>query len=156
MTITHHLYGTAVIRDQKPMPPDSLEKVLVDTTPQQWYEFLNAKSFFWVTKERLMRLLGARLYRNKLHDVVTVDTALLVERHLGQITLSPFNSGVSTFGPTYPRSADSFKTIRGYPSSQIERVVELVVDRHVPDIGELTISVGTWKGPVFEETIWRR
>lgn len=155
ITIAHHLHGKAVIRDQKPMPPDSLERVLVDTTPQQWYEFLNGKSFFWVTKERLKRLLGARYYRAKLHDVITVDTALLLKRHLGRVTLSPFNSGVSAFGPEYPRSPSTFKTIQRYPDAQIGRVVELVVDRHVRDIAELAISVDIWKGPRFKGTIWR-
>ena len=141
MTIAHRLHGTAVIRDQKPMPPESLERVLVNTTPKEWYEFLNGKSFFWVTQERLNRLLGAKHYRESLHDVLTVDTALLVKRHLGRITLSPINSGVSAFGPAYQRDPGTFKPIQSYPITQLGRVVELVVDNHVHDVAELTISV---------------
>ena len=156
VAISHRIHGTAVIRDQKPMPPDSLAKVLENTTPQEWYEFLNRKSFFWVTQERLNRLLGAKHYREHLHDVITVDTALLVEQHLGRITLSPINSGVSAFGPVYQRKPGTFKPIQCYTGAQLGRVVELVVDYKVSEIAELAISVDLWRGRKFERIIWNR
>ncbi|CRM32860.1 DUF7002 family protein [Pseudomonas sp. NPDC090964] len=55
-----------VLRDQKPMPEKRLLQALTDgTTPQQWYELINEKVFFWVEEERLHRLLGARDYSLK-------------------------------------------------------------------------------------------
>ena len=44
-----------VIRDQRPMPPASLERCLVGLTAPQWYELLNSKVFFWLDIERLNR-----------------------------------------------------------------------------------------------------
>ena len=103
VAIEHPHHGEAIIRDQKPMTPHTLGNVLIDdVTPQQWYEFLNRKTFFWVTLDRLTRLLSAGAYRTRSHDVLVVDTQGLVERHFDRITLSPINSGVSAFGPKYP------------------------------------------------------
>ena len=47
VAIEHPHHGEAIIRDQKPMTPHTLGNVLIDdVTPQQWYEFLNRKTFF--------------------------------------------------------------------------------------------------------------
>src|SRR5688500_9803141 len=55
-TLTHETYGSAVIRDQKPLRDSSLEKCLIDLTVPEWYRVLNGKVFFWVTKDRLLTL----------------------------------------------------------------------------------------------------
>lgn len=155
VAVEHQVHGSAVIRDQGPMPPDSLKNVLVNMTPQQWYEFINRKSFFWVSEERLQRLLGAALYRNKPHDVITVDTRSLVERHLERITLSPFNSGVSKFD-SRARGLDTFQAMKMFLAVGGNRpVVELAVDYSVPDIGDLAISVNARMGTRILGTIWQ-
>ena len=157
ITIRHPEHGTAVIRDQKPMPPESLEQVLVEMTCQQWYELLNAKTFFWVTIDRLNRLLNARLYRNKPHDIITLDTRSVVSRHIDSITLSSINSGVSAFGPKYTRGADLFKRIEDYDFAGTRaEVVELAVTYCVPDISELAIAVHRYRGSTQLETVWQR
>ena len=125
VTINHPSLGVAVVRDQKPMPPESLRKVLESVTPQEWYEFLNRKSFFWVNKQRLRRFLSASAYRNNLHDVIVVDTQAFLERHLKDITLSPINSGVSAFGPPYKRGLHTFQQMSEFPVDK--EAVELAV-----------------------------
>lgn len=45
--ITHHVYGTAVIRDQKPMDDKGLTRALRDgLMPCGSYQILNGKVFF--------------------------------------------------------------------------------------------------------------
>ena len=93
VTINHPVYGKAIIRDQKPMPPQEIEKCLIDMTAQQWYEFLNKKTFFWSQEDYLNRLLNAFAYKNRPHFVLIVDTQLLVYKHREIITLCRINSG---------------------------------------------------------------
>jgi hypothetical protein len=57
--------ASIVLRDQKPMPHNRLLVALQDgITPEEWYRTINAKVFFWATRERLLGLLNARDYRN--------------------------------------------------------------------------------------------
>ena len=143
-----------VIRDQKPMSPRSLERVLEDMTPEQWYRLLNRKTFFWATLERLKRMLNAGSYKDDPHDVLTVDARKLVERHKDHISLSRINSG-ATFGYA-ERGSGTFKSIEAYPTIRRKTdVAEVVVDYHVPDIVDITLSVERWKGHVCLHTIWK-
>ena len=144
---------SVIIRDQKPMSPRSLENVLEDMTPEQWYRLLNRKTFFWTTLERLKRMLNAGLYKNDYHDVLTVDTRQLVERHWHRISLSRINSG-ATFGYA-KRGSSTFKGIEVYlPVRRRTDVAEVVVEYHVPDVVDFTLSVDRWKGHDLIETIW--
>lgn len=155
--IEHGLHGTAVIRDQRPMQPGTLAPLLEDMTPSEWYRLLNRKSFFWASEDRLLRLLSAGAYRNRVHDVLKVDTRELLERHADRITLALFNTGVSSFGPQFQRGAETFLSIVDYPlGTEYREVVEVVADYHVPDITEFTLAVEQWKGNRFQQEVWRR
>ena len=83
--IDHPVYGRVTIRDQAPLRPDNLTKSLTDMTISEWLRILNERVFFWLHPDRLHRLLGARLYRSRQHDVLTIDTRSLVETHLEKI-----------------------------------------------------------------------
>ncbi len=97
IAITHPQHGTALIRDNRPLRKQFLAESLEGMTVGEWCELLNHKTFFWVSEARLEKLLGARAYRNRAHDVITVDTRRLVERDLDRITLAPINSGVALY-----------------------------------------------------------
>ena len=156
VSINHPIHGTAVVRDQRPMPPHTLAPLLEGLTPREWYQLINRKSFFWVTTDRLNRFLNAAPYRNKTHDVITVDTRALVVSHVGRISLAPFNTGVSSFGPPHRRGMNTFQSVEDYSlEGQNNNVVELAVDYQVLDIADLTISVDQWKGATFQQTIWQ-
>ena len=144
-----------VIRDQKPMPPRYLRRVLEDMTPEQWYSLLNRKTFFWTTTERLKRMLNAGSYKDDPHDVLTIDARKLVERHRDHISLSHINSGATS--PAYAkRGSATFKSIEAYPTIRRKTdVAEVVVEYHVPDILDFTLSVERWKGHVCLQTIWK-
>jgi hypothetical protein len=147
VVINHPQHGAAIIRDQKPMDDKGLTRCLTGVSPKEWYEILNRRTFFWLTEDRLERLLSAGAYRDKQHCVLTVDTRALVERHLDRITLSPMNSGCTKPMP-HPRGRDCFLPVRDYPYDawakkrrKQDAVVELVVDYSVPDVAEFVLSV---------------
>lgn len=151
-----------VLRDQKPMSDGALLKCLRDgLTPREWYEILNHKTFFWLSRERLWRLLRARAYRDKPQIVLTLQTAALVNDHRDEILLSPINSG-STIMKPQPRGRDTFMSITDYPYAERRRnrkkedaLVELVVPYAVPKITDYVIAVHR----VYQEQlveIWRK
>ena len=142
VTISAKGLPDAVIRDQKPMSDKGLWTALAGTslTPYAWYALLNKKVFFWLSRDRLHRIIGAAAYQNREHEVLEVDTRSLIEAHRAQVWLCPMNSGCTRPFPR-PRDKNTFARIANYPYSHWrkkrqrgERVVELAVDYAVPDI----------------------
>jgi hypothetical protein len=148
VSLSHCIHGTAVVRDQKPMDDAGLTKALAgDATPTQWYQLLNGRVFFWLSKKRLDRLLNARAYRDKRQTILTVDTRLLVAAHEGEILLCPINSGATKPNP-HPRTRRSFLPLAEYPfeywsgrRAKDETVVELTVAHSVPCMRDFVIEV---------------
>jgi len=150
--VEHPEHGVAFIRDNKPMQEKALEKCLLGMTPREWYEHLNRRVFFWVERKRLLKLLGARAYRDRPHLVLEVDTAGLLERHVERVSLSPINSGATfALGPA-PRGPETFRGIADHPDR--EPIVELSVDYSVPDIADFTLRVGRWWGTEELAEVW--
>jgi hypothetical protein len=150
--VVHPHYGTAFVRDNKPIQEKALERCLLGMTPREWYEHLNRRVFFWVERKRLLKLLGARAYRDRPHLVLEVETAGLLERHAERVTLSPINSGATfALGPA-PRGPGTFRRIADH--SDDKPVVELSVEYAVPDIAELTLRVRRWRGTEELEEVW--
>ena len=151
--LQHPALGRAVIRDQMPMDDAGLRKCLLDgLVPEDWYRLLNRKVFFWLTRARLLRLMDAKLNRNLAHDVFELDTAALVEAYRPAVTLSPINSGATRPFPAR-RGLATFQPIASYPYARWrskrprgERVVELAIDRGVPDIARFVRKVTTMRG----------
>jgi hypothetical protein len=160
VTIQHDIYGPAVIRDQKPMSERALRKCLKGITPTEWYRLLNGKVFFWLTAERVSRLLSARAYRGREHTVLTIDTARLLQNHQREVTLSPINSGSTVYNPQ-PRGADTFQTLANYPfdvwrkkRGRTTAIAELAVTHEVRDIREMVIRVERRKESRVLEVIY--
>jgi hypothetical protein len=147
VTISKAGFPNAVVRDQKPMTESALKKCLAkDVTPDQWFEILNGRAFFWLSRGRLRGLLHARAYRGRPQTVLTVDTASLLKAHKQRIELSPLNSGATLYNPQ-PRGRDTFLPVADYPFDEWrkkrrsgEPVVELVVREGVPDIADHLIA----------------
>lgn len=160
--IEHPRYGTAVIRDQKPMTDAGLTKALRDMTPRQWYENLNQYVFFWLTEKRLSTLLNARPYRAQKHCVLTVDTALLLEQYADQVRLTALNSGNTKPFP-HPRDSSTFLPLEKYPyqerlkkGTKDNAVVEFAVKSSVPNIADFVIKVDHMIGNKVVESIYDR
>ena len=146
-----------VLRDQKPMPPQRLERALTDgTSPAEWYALINSKVFFWAQEHRLLTLLNARDYRHREHDVLTIASETLVREHAARIRLCHMNSG-NTWPMPLARDAGIFQTIANYPARRngapAKEVVEVVVDHSVPDIARHVIEVRRMKGTEVLATI---
>jgi hypothetical protein len=161
-TISHPVHGEAVIRDQKPMIESRLERCLTDgMVPREWYELLNSFVFFWLTEERLFKLLGARPYRNLEHDVLILDTAHVIEDYADRIYLAPYNTGSTAYEPPR-RGRETFRPIEDYPYDEWrangrgrrEAVVEFVVSGGVTNIRDYLIQVERRRGVQLLEVIW--
>jgi len=130
--------------------------------PQGWYRFLNARVFFWPTRERILTLLSARAYRGRSHTVITVDTASFLEKHADRVKLSPINSGAVVYRAT-PRGLMTFRTIEEWPDAERPRsgalklpVAEFAVDYSVPDIADVAVCVEEMRGDRVVRVLWRR
>jgi hypothetical protein len=152
----------AIVRDQKPMSDSALKNCLLDgLTPEDWYRMLNQKCFFWLSRKRLRRLLGAKAYRADPQVVLTVDTASLLKANQKSILLSPYNSGStimkavkrgkSTFLPIADYDFASWKAARG----KGDAVAELVITSGVPDIRDHVLAVHRVHQEKATE-LWRR
>lgn len=152
----------AVVRDQKPMTDAALVKCLKDgLTPHRWYEILNAKTFFWVSRSRLDNLMQARAYRGKPQVVLTVQTRSLVAANRERILLSPINSGATLYIPQ-ARGLDTFRSVADFPYDDIRKqrsgrdpIVELVVEGGVPDIAAHVMMVERVVGAI-STVVWER
>lgn len=153
---------SAIVRDQKPMTEKALKKCLTEgVTPEEWFKTLNGRVFFWLSRDRLRGLLGARAYRGRPQTVLTLDTASLLKAHRDRIQLSPLNSGATIYKPQ-PRGRDTFRSIADYPFDERRKtrpidksVVELVVLGKVPDVKDHLIAAHrVHKGK--QEELWRK
>lgn len=133
--LEHPEHGIAVVRDHKPIHDGSLVDALVDMTPEQWFEVLNERVFFFLQKRRLESLLGA--YSKAPQIVITVNTASLVATHEDRIELCRINSGFAQPHNKVARGRRSFLPIAEYP--HLERKVAL---KSATDIAELTVLGG--------------
>ena len=150
--VEHPEHGVALVRDNKPMQEKALKRCLLEMTPREWYEHLNRRVFFWVERKRLLKLLGARAYRDRPHLVLEVETAGLLERHAEGVSLSPINSGATFALSPVLRGPNTFRRVADHPDGK--PIVELSVDYSVLDIAEFTLRVGRWWGTEKLEEVW--
>ncbi len=152
--IEHPEHGRALIWDNKPMQESVLGRCLTGMTPREWYEALNRRVFFWVDRNRLLKLLGARAYRDRPHLVLELDTAELLLRYENDVTLSAINSGATFAMNPDRRGPGTFRRIEDHPRGKA--VVEVAVDYAVPEAADLTLRVSRWRGAEGLEEVWRK
>jgi len=163
VTIKHAINGQAVVRDQKPMTDAALERCLLDgLAPSDWYKMLNARVFFWLTEERLLRLLSAGSYGSTSHDVLFFETRPLIEEYREMITLAPINTG-NTKIFAQPRGKATFSSIADYPYQKwlakrrgVDPVVELAIMGGVSDIERFALCAKEMCGAQVVRVIWTR
>ena len=150
-----------IIRDQLPMDDVGLRRALPENvTPADWYELLNRKVFFWLSRDRLTTLMSARAYRDRPQDILEVDTASLIAAYTEKIWFCPINSGCTKPFP-HPRTPAVFSRIGDYPYERWracrrkgERVVELAIDYAVPDIRQYVKRVTSMQaGKVLKQIL---
>ena len=146
--LEHPEYGTAVLRHQKALHEPSLEESLDDMTVSEWYDLLNDRVFFFLQRTRMETVLGAPLYRDDAHTVITVNTTSLVAAYEDEIELSAINSGYAQRRSTEPRGRDTFQSIdefrhpsRTHAATKTQDVAELAVRRGVRDVRDHIVRV---------------
>jgi hypothetical protein len=151
IVITHPQHGTATIRDQKPLHDSMLTRCLRGrVSVEDWHRLLNGRVFFWVDEKRLNDLRNARAYREQRQTVIFADTRRLVERYAPRIRLTHINTG-ATRSVVHFRDLETFKRIEQYSG---RKVVELTIDRSVPDLNEFVVRVEEIGGPEPSRIIW--
>jgi hypothetical protein len=151
VVISHPEYGSATIRDQKPLHDSMLARCLRGrVSVEDWHRLLNGRVFFWVDEKRLNDLRAARAYREQRQTVIFADTRKLVERYASRIRLAHINTG-ATRSVSHFRDFETFKTIEQYDR---KKVVELTIDRSVPDLSDFVIRVEEIGGPEPACTLW--
>ncbi|MDZ4323201.1 MAG: hypothetical protein U1A05_03845, partial [Alphaproteobacteria bacterium] len=150
LVIEHSRYGRAIINDNLPLNEKSLANCLDHgLTPADWLRVLNSRVFFWASKEGLDRLLGARLNRNRVREILVVDTLSLAKAYADHIELCPINSGatirkaarrgLNTFSPLGHYSFNEWSRLRG----QRDHIHEITVRDAVPDIANHILDVSS-------------
>lgn len=142
--LDHSQWGRAVVRDQKPLNETLLLRRLDGMTAAEWYRMLNARVFFWVTEERLERMLGAQAYRGRRHTVLEIDAHGMLSRYSGAASISTINSGAIFPLSSTRRGAQTFQRFDQFGwverSRRPEPVVELAVDHAVPDVKDFVVG----------------
>ena len=105
-------------------------------------------------------LLGARAYRNQSHDVLTVDSRSLIERHGDRITLSPINSGSTVYNPQ-PRGLHLFQPFADFPYEARRHygpraIAELSVNYSIPDLRDFVLRVERRTGTETRSVLFKR
>jgi hypothetical protein len=148
--LEHPTRGTAILNDNLPLSERALTSCLDDgLTPKDWLRMLNARVFFWADADGLDRLLGAKMNRGRLREILVFDTLGLVRAHADRVEISPINSGatirkparrgLTTFTPILATSYDAWRRQRG----KKDRVVEVTVCGGVPDIARYLVETRT-------------
>lgn len=146
------LASGVLIRNQKPMPPAALARCLKSgLKPEDWYELVNSKVFFWLDIQRLNRQRQA--CKDAPQIALVIDAARLLSRYSTVATVTPINTG-NAMRAAAPRNRTTFvpyerwikdgwapEKIPGAPQRPPNhRPVELTVDGAVPDIMEFLVS----------------
>lgn len=150
----------ATVRDQLPLK--FLDRCLLPgVTERDFLDALNSRVFFHVAEDRLHTLLGAKAYRDHTHDVLTLDTHLLLDLH-AQVDLAPYNTG-SVHVPNMPaRGPATFTPLEEYPweswrkkRGEANAVVELTV-RDAANVYPAVIRVERWREGKRVELVYER
>lgn len=142
----------AYIRDQSPMPRKSIERALRSgLTPEDWFELLNSKVFFWLDLKRLNRHRAA--CKSQKQVVLAIDAGRMLEEYATQASVSPINTGNAMRAAT-PRNLTTFVSYRdwvesGWDSEQVPGLsrrsrslwpAELTITGAIPDIARFIIG----------------
>jgi hypothetical protein len=151
--------GSAIVRDQKPMSVAGLKRSLTGLSPEEWLITLNEKVFLWPNRERLRRMMLAKVYADLTHDLIIVDSKALLDAYEAKIWLSAINSGCTT-PYAHPRGKDTFLHLQDYPLLERRKkygeqsmVAEVAVQTEISDISKYIVDVVTMKGSDLDKLV---
>jgi hypothetical protein len=149
---SRRLASGVLIRDQRPMPPKALARCLKNgLEPEDWFELLNSKVFFWLDRMRLDRqrlACGA-----SLQIALVLNASRLLMNYGSVATVTPINTG-NALRSAAPRNLTTFVPYRRWlidgwayediPSARqrpkSHHPVELTIADAVPDIMDYVVA----------------
>jgi hypothetical protein len=148
VVLNHPLYGHAVLNDNRPISDNMLLKCLDDgLLPADWMRMLNARVFFWPSRDKSNSLIEAQENNGRAKVVMEIDTLSLAKAHGERMQLAPINTGsatrrparrgLSTYTPLLSLSYSDWQKKRGGR----DRLVEVVVVGSVPDLASHLKSI---------------
>jgi hypothetical protein len=144
VTIRHPSYPPVTVRDQHPMSDSALRRSLQGgMTPADWHRTLNSRVFFWLTEDRLNRMLSSPPYAKLPHLILVLRTSAVVKQNWDRVWLAPMNSGC-TVPFAHPRGPDTFSRPADYPWQERknrgpDRVVEFTVEGGVRNVSSFLL-----------------
>jgi hypothetical protein len=129
-----------------------LDALLEGVGRQGWFEFLNKKVFFWVSKDDLVKMICAWQYSGKPQWVITVNTRPLLQQYSDKASVSDQNTG--SLYSMRKRGPKSFVPFNDCPIKA--NIKELIIDYQVSNFSDFVISVDECIGnKVSEERVFR-
>ncbi len=112
--LSHPVHGLFFLNDQIPLAPAALDRCLQGSTVTEWYEELNHRIFFWLSRSRVDRFAAARKAISPARTLFVLNTEQLLGTQPESFDLCHFNSG-SAIRKAVPRSLASFQSLAVYP-----------------------------------------
>ncbi|MXV99420.1 MAG: hypothetical protein F4Z90_11890 [Acidimicrobiaceae bacterium] len=162
-TLENPASGRAILRDQKSLRESMLRRCLLDgLRPEDWYQILNQRVFFWPNCDRVRAFLKPRHYQAMRHLLIVVRTDRLIADYSDVIELSPINSG-ATRSVDHKRGRSTFKALSDYDfdgwrkkrRSRKRAVAEVVVRGAVEKLTRIATSAIRLDPNGTQEVIWR-
>jgi len=118
--VSHPVHGALFLNDQLPLPASALVRCLIGITPAQWYEELNQRIFFWLSRSQAERFAAVRKTLLPPKTLFVLNTEKLLRGQAESFDLCAFNSGNAMRKPV-PRSVASFQSLAVYPLAERAR-----------------------------------
>jgi hypothetical protein len=146
----------AVLRDQLRRRKD-VDSALKDLTEREWLRLLNARVFLFPSgHKRISELVEAYTKRGYEQEVISFETAELLNGYEPEVEVCTVNSGTFSRTKAPSRGRDTFVPLAKFPEKSLARVQEVTVfDRlHIDD--KSVRGVMRYLPSGGSERMWRR
>jgi len=130
---THPEWPPILIGDQHQIHPPQMAAALVGTTPEEWRAELNARVFFWPTRQRLA--VHQKAYAAMPSVLYEIDAAKLLARHGDRVRVARINTGYFRRRPAM-RGRDTYRQLEDFKHDAKTRIAEVSVLGGVSDLAD--------------------
>lgn len=149
-SLEHPSFGTAVLRDQKPLHEGKLASVLADgLTVPEWLRLLNTFVFLFPDAAALQTLRTA--YADEPAVALEIDTAKLIAEYGSLVRLSAINTGAVLYKPA-PRGRGTFMGVAQF--DRTKKVREVAIADGLPDVLRYLVSATRFQPDGSSSALW--
>ncbi len=141
--------GTATLREQTCNRPDPAPYLDAMTVPE-WWTLLNSRSYFFVDREAVDRLVDASIERGIAQEVITFETRRLLGPVADHVEITTVNAGVFPRAAGPARGRSTFQPLADYAGLAAKiKEVTVTVPVEVADAAVVSVvSVAPSQDPV--------